>query len=179
MFVAISVLAALTLLPAVLGMLGHRINSLKVHHRDEDTDIHRTISARWAKATSRHPLRYVLASLALLLVLAAPVLRIDLGFTDAGNLDPGLSQRHAYDQLTEHFGAGVNGPLVLAVDLPEVTEDNALEILDAFGRLTDAVGAHTGVERVSLPLPNDLPDELHPDVVPTALADQGGVRTHR
>src|SRR5690606_18360564 len=118
------------------GLLGHRINSLKIHHRDEDTDIHKTISARWAEATSRHPLRYVLVSLAVLVVLAAPVLRIDLGFTDAGNLDPGLTQRHAYDKLTEHFGAGVNGPLVLAIDLPEVDEDNALEILDAFDRLT-------------------------------------------
>ena len=172
MFVAIAVLAAVTLLPAVLGLLGHRVNSLKIHHRDEDTDIHQTISARWAQATSRHPVRYVLASLAVLMVLAAPVLRMDLGFTDAGNLDPGLTQRHAYDRLTEHFGAGVNGPLVLAIDLPEVGEDNALEILEAFGRLTDAVAAHPGVERVSLPLPNDLPDELHPDVVPTAAIMQ-------
>ncbi|MDQ6839749.1 MAG: MMPL family transporter [Actinomycetota bacterium] len=174
LFVGVTIAAALTLVPALLGLLGHRINSLSIHHHHETADIHKTLSARWASATSNHPLRYALISLVILLLLAAPVLKIELGFTDDGNAATQLTQRRAYDTLTANFGAGVNGPLLLAVDLRGADLTNQQTVSDGFvalGRLTDAIKATPGVARVSLPVPNNVPTAQDPKL-PTALIMQ-------
>jgi len=171
LFVGVTIAAALTLAPALLGLLGHRINSLSIHHRHETADIHKTLSARWASATSKHPLRYALISLVILLLLAAPVLNMELGSTDDGNVATQLTQRRAYDSLTANFGAGVNGPLLLAIDLRGADLTNQKTVADGFvalGRLTDAIKATPGVARVLLPVPNNVPTEQDPKL-PTAL----------
>ncbi len=174
LFVVVTIVAALTLAPALLGLLGHRINSLSIHHRHETADIHKTLSARWASATSNHPMRYALVSLVVLLLLAAPVLKIELGFTDDGNVATQLTQRRAYDTLTANFGAGVNGPLLLAIDLRGADLTNQKTVADGFvalGRLTDTIKTTPGVARVSLPIPNNVPTEQDPKL-PTALIMQ-------
>jgi len=174
LFVAVTVVAALTLVPAVLGALGTRINALSIHHRHETADIHKTLSARWASATSHHPVRYALASLVILLILAAPVLQIRLGFTDDGNAAPQLTQRRAFDTLTANFGPGDNGPLLIAIDLRGADLTNQKTVADGFvalGRLSDAIKATPGVARVSLPVPNNIPTKQDPKL-PTALIMQ-------
>ncbi len=174
LFVGVTVAAALTFVPALLGLLGRRINSLSIHHRHETQDIHKTLSARWAAATSHHPVRYMLISLVILLVLAAPVFRIDLGFTDDGNLAPELTQRRAYDTMTANFGAGDNGPLLLAVDLRGADLTNPQTVTEGYAALTrmsDAIKATPGVARVSLPVPNNIPSEQNP-ALPKAVIMQ-------
>jgi len=174
LFVGVTIVAALTLVPALLGALGRRINSLSIHHHHETADIHRTLSARWASATSDHPLRYALISLVILLALAAPVLQIELGFTDDGNVATELTQRRAYDTLTASFGPGNNGPLLLAIDLRGADLSNPQAVTDGFvalDRLDDAIKATPGVARVSLPVPNNIPTEQNPKL-PTALIMQ-------
>jgi RND superfamily putative drug exporter len=174
LFVGVTIVAALTLVPALLGALGTRIDSLAIHHHHESADIHKTISARWAAATSRHPVRYALVSLVILLVLAAPVFRIELGFTDDGDLAPELTQRQAYDLLTANFGAGNNGPLLLAIDLRGADLTNPLTVTNGFAALTKmsaAIQATPGVARVSLPVPNNVPSAQDPKL-PTALIMQ-------
>ncbi len=172
LFVAVTILTTLTLVPAVLGALGQRINSGRIHRRDETQDIHKTLSARWAATTSRHPVRYAVMSLMVLLVLALPLRSMHLGFTDAGDLSSELTQHQAFEALTENFGPGENGPLVIAVALPEITEANAVGILESFDKLNTAVAATSGVARVSLPVPNNFPSEAHPDAMPTAAIVQ-------
>ncbi len=171
LFVCVAIAAALTLVPALLGALAIRIDSLSIHHRHDTADIHKTLSARWAAATSHHPVRYALISLVTLLVLAAPVFRMELGFTDDGDLAPELTQRQAFDTLTADFGAGINGPLLLAIDLRGVDLANPQTVTNGYAALTKmsaAIRATPGVERVSLPVPNNIPSAQDPKL-PTAL----------
>jgi putative drug exporter of the RND superfamily len=172
LFVLITVITALTLVPALLGAYGHNINAGRIHHHDETGDTHKTLSARWANETSRHPVVFALLSFVFLLALALPLRSIDLGFTDDGNAPVGTTQRTAYDLTVQNFGKGVNGPLIVAVDLPPMTAQDAPKVLQAFGDLTTALKATPGVATVSLPIPNNFPTTANPDAYPTAAIVQ-------
>ena len=172
MFVLVTVITALTLVPALLGAYGPRINAGRIHHHDETKDTHKTLSARWADETSKHPIVFATASLVLLLLLALPLRSIDLGFTDDGNAAIGSTQRTAYDLTVQNFGPGVNGPLIIAVDLPPITSQNSVQVLQAFGSLSTAVKATPGVASVSLPIPNNFPSTADPTAYPTAAIIQ-------
>jgi putative drug exporter of the RND superfamily len=126
--VAVMMVAAVTLVPAVLGLAGRHINSIRVPRlrRKARTGAHHSVTGarpggweRWATFMSRHRWSAVIVSLAILLTLAAPVLSMRLGQTDDGTLPENLTQRQAYDLITQGFGAGANGPLFLAVALPQ------------------------------------------------------------
>ena len=115
--VGIAVLAAITLLPALLSILGRRIDSLRVpfiHPRPHDDRPHGW--SRWARGVGRHPWPAIIAAVALLLVLAIPILNLRLGQQDNGQLSKSTTVRQAYDLLTRGFGPGVNGPFLIAVD---------------------------------------------------------------
>ena len=113
--VVIAVLAAATLLPAMLGALGPRINSLRVQfgktHPDE-AEPHGW--RRWARGVAGRPWRSAIAALAVLIVLAIPLLQLELGQNDISALPKSTTARQAYDGLTQGFGPGVNGPLLIA-----------------------------------------------------------------
>ena len=117
LFVIGSVTAALTLLPALLGAVGAHIDRWSIHRKGARTNEGRA-SRRWAQLVGRHAVLFSLLGLAILAVLSAPALRMDLGFPSAGDDPPGDTQRLAYDWLDEGFGAGVNGPLLVVVRLP-------------------------------------------------------------
>jgi putative drug exporter of the RND superfamily len=120
--VLVVALASISLLPALLSYLGPRVDRwripflgralLKTEENGESP------AARWSHAVQRRPWTAAIAATALLLALAAPALGMRLGFPDAGNDPPDTMTRHAYDLNTEGFGAGTNGPLVIAADLP-------------------------------------------------------------
>ena len=110
-----AVTAALTLLPALLALLGNRIDRGRLPLRRR-----RTPSTAWwrlAHHVSRRPWPYLLAATALLLALTAPALGMRTGFPDAGDDSASTSHRRAYDLLADGFGPGVNGPVLLVVDL--------------------------------------------------------------
>jgi RND superfamily putative drug exporter len=119
--VLVAVLGALTLLPAMLAVTGARIDSLRVRppHRDlrPETDTKEGLWSRWANMIARHPLLAGLAALAILLPLTIPLLSLTLGQQDTAALSTSTTARRAYDLLSESFGAGVNGPLLVAVSL--------------------------------------------------------------
>jgi len=115
--VFVTVLAALTLLPAVLALTGTHVNSLRVRAPRVEADARDGLWARWAKAIARRPLAAGLAALAILVPLMIPVLSLSLGQQDVAALSTSTTARRAYDLLTAGFGAGVNGPLVVAVSL--------------------------------------------------------------
>ncbi|HZB51914.1 MAG TPA: MMPL family transporter [Mycobacteriales bacterium] len=112
--VLVTMAAAVTLLPALLAVLGRRIE--RAVRRRAGRAARRGHAAgarwrRWATAVQRRPVLATVVPALLLLLLSAPALGLRLGFADAGN-DPGTSGR-AYDLLAEGFGPGVNGPLVV------------------------------------------------------------------
>jgi putative drug exporter of the RND superfamily len=115
--VVVAIAAAITLLPAVLGMLGTRIESLKVPFlRTPPHDDRPHGWARWAHSVARHAWVAMAASIALLVVLALPTLDLELGAQDDGELPKSTTARQAYDLLKQGFGAGYTGPLLIAVD---------------------------------------------------------------
>ena len=116
LMVAVTVAAALTLLPALLGVAGARINSLRVLRRKPSTD-RATWSGRWASHVSDRPVRYLLATVALLGIVAAPVAALRIGFPDDGNLGESNTLRASYDLIADGFGPGFNGPLQVVLDV--------------------------------------------------------------
>ena len=120
--VAVSLLSALTLTPALLGWLGPRVNRLALPGRRHvraagAEELDGTLWARLAGRVARRPWTTALVSTVILLVLAAPVLFLRLGQMDAGQLPPSTQSRRAYDLLATGFGPGANGPLRVVVEL--------------------------------------------------------------
>jgi len=113
--VLIAVITANTLLPALLGALGPRINSLRVKLGRTHPDDHQPHGwRRWAERVTLKPWRWAIASTVFLLVLAIPLLQLQLGQNDVGALSKSTTARQAYDLITKGFGVGQNGPLLIA-----------------------------------------------------------------
>ncbi len=141
--VGLMVVASVTLLPALLGVSGHWVNRLAVHRRGVS---HRAGAAgsgwaRWGRHVSGHAWAYTIGATALLLGLSAPVLALQLGFPDEGTQSDTRTERRAYDLVVEGFGAGSNGPLVIAVDISR--DATVVEPLSA------AVAADRGIAAVA------------------------------
>ncbi len=115
--VVVAVLAALTLLPATLAIVGPHVNSLRVRHQPTDEQIHKGLWAKWANEIARYPWIAGLAALAILIPLTIPLLSLNLGQQDTAALSTSTTARKAYDLLAKSFGAGINGPLIVAVSL--------------------------------------------------------------
>jgi putative drug exporter of the RND superfamily len=115
--VGVAVLAATTLLPALLGIVGNRIDRLRIPlpHRKSDGHPHGWL--RWGEFVARHPLPAALFAVVVLVALALPALDLYLGQQDNGALPESTDARRASDGLTAGFGAGANGPLLISVDM--------------------------------------------------------------
>jgi RND superfamily putative drug exporter len=140
--------AALSLLPAVLGFVGNGIDRFhvpRILHRGRDTTGRHTLSWKWSRVVQRRPAMAGAAALGVLVVLALPLFSMRLAFSDAGNGKTDLTTRRAYDLLAQGFGAGTNGPLVVAVRLPPGRHELALATLH------DALAHEPGVASVAPP----------------------------
>jgi putative drug exporter of the RND superfamily len=115
--VVVAVLAALTLLPAMLAIIGPHINALRVRGRHPAAHPKQGLWARWAAGVASHPVIAAVAALAILIPLAIPLLSLTLGQKDVAALSKSTTARQAYDLLSDNFGPGVNGPLIVAVSL--------------------------------------------------------------
>ncbi|HWG25074.1 MMPL family transporter [Actinospica sp.] len=137
--VAVAVLIALTLLPAVLGFAGPRImrgrfKTRRMRALEQGVADRETMGVRWARFVTRHPAKLLAACVAVLVTLAIPVLSMHLALPDDGTADPGSTERIAYDTLSKGFGPGYNGPLTIVVDArhaadPETAAEQARTIL--------------------------------------------------
>ncbi|HTC60136.1 MAG TPA: MMPL family transporter, partial [Solirubrobacteraceae bacterium] len=115
--VVVAVLAALTLMPALVATAGPHINSLRVRTPPSDAGSKQGAWARWAADIAKHPAIAGLAALAILLPLTIPLLSLSLGQEDVAALSTSTTARRAYDLISANFGPGVNGPLIVAVTL--------------------------------------------------------------
>ncbi len=122
---------ALTLLPAALGFVGHKIDRFHVPRllRRGSARHNETFWWRWSRVVQHRPWVTGGAALGVLVVLALPLFSMHLAFTDAGNDPAGQMTRVSYDRLVRGFGPGSNGPLLIAVDLPRGTGRAALTAL--------------------------------------------------
>ena len=193
--VAVMVAIALTLLPALLGFAGHRIDAIRLPGIRAGAGVsgRETLWHRWGRQVAAHPWRYLVGGVAALVLLAAPVFSMRLGMTDNGASPDSMTTRRAYDLLADGFGPGFNGPLVLAARLDGATVDDLAPV-------AAAVAADPGVQAVAPIQPNpegtaavlrvvprtspqddatsDLVHRLRDDVLPAALAGTSGVEVH-
>jgi RND superfamily putative drug exporter len=188
--VVTTVLIANSLLIAVLRLLGHKIDRLKVPflrpHDDSEAAREKTLIARWGRFVTAHARGVFVGGLLLILAVASTSALVRLGASDQGTQPKKQTARRAYDLLAEGFGPGFNGPLPIVVD---VNGDS-----QAPQRIYDGVQGLEGVASASKPQFNDeksvaivfvtpdsapqdeatdkLVDRLRNDVVPAAT--EGG-----
>lgn len=161
--VLLTMLAALTLLPAILSKVGTRIDRLRIR-KPQPARAESSRWSRWSRLVQRRPWTAAIASAGLLLVLAIPVLSIDLGSADAGTDPADSSTRKAYDLLAEGFGPGFNGPLQVVVDAPNGTSPAAT--MRELGPLGNALAATPGVAGVAPAVVNEAGDTAILQVFP-------------
>jgi putative drug exporter of the RND superfamily len=145
--VVFTVAAAVTLLPAMLGVFGMRVLSRRQRRALATADpskAPRGFWARWADTVQRRPAVMVLASAVAMLVLAIPVLSLRLGSSDASNDPSSSTTKQAYDLLADGFGPGFNGPLILVAQTSSPRDVTALGALEQqLTRVPDVVNVAT------------------------------------
>ena len=147
--VVVAVLAAVTLLPAMLAIVGPHINSLRVRGRHQEAQPKPGMWSRWANRVARHPAVAGVTALAILIPLAIPLLSLNLGQKDVAALSTSTTARRAYDLIAQNFGPGVNGPLIVAVSLGSPangTSDSRLTTLEQDVSHTSGVVAITPIK---------------------------------
>ena len=130
--VVFTVLAAVTLLPALLGVFGWRVLNRRQRRRLGNQPTARGargVWARWAGTVERRPAVLAVAAAAVMIVLAIPVLSLRLGSSDQGNDRSSYTTRQAYDLLAKGFGPGFNGPLLLVAQTSSPTDAAELRTL--------------------------------------------------
>ena len=115
--VGVAVLAATTLLPALLAIVGDRIDRLRIPLPHGKSDGHPHGWLRWGEFVARHPLPSALFAIVVLVALALPALDLYLGQQDNAALPESTDARRASDGLTAGFGPGTNGPLLISVNM--------------------------------------------------------------
>jgi RND superfamily putative drug exporter len=193
--VLVVMLASITLLPALLSYLGPNVDRLRIPLlgrtlKTEKVEGGRESPAlRWAHGVQKRPWLAAIAATAVLLALAAPALGMRLGFPDAGNDPPGSMTRQAYDLITQGFGPGTNGPVIVAAKLPSPSDKTTMDALATRIR-SDPDVAFVGPTRVNsagdaalLPVipksspqdsaTTDLVHRLRDDIVPAAVGSSG------
>ena len=161
--VAITMAAALTLVPSFMGLVKNNVRSVAARaraHREGisaqqqakqtsvSTEEHheRSAFARWGRRVSMQPWPWGVASVLVLLVLAIPLLSINLNQPDNGTNPTTDSSRQAYDLITDGFGQGANGPLTVVVKLPRQSSSADQSLLNS---MTKGVAGTHGVASVS------------------------------
>ncbi len=161
--VAVTMLASITLLPALLGVVKHKVNSARVPFIKQKPAYNpNSKSARWAEKVVAKPVRYGAPAALILGVLAIPVFSMHLGFADAGNDAPDSTTRKAYDLMADGYGPGTNGPLQVVLETNGDAESQA--VIENVGA---ELAEEPGVASVGAPTTNDVGDIAIFDVTPT------------
>jgi RND superfamily putative drug exporter len=153
--VLFTMIAALTLMPAVMGSrIGRRIKPATAGNGGgaDLADRERGFSARWSRFVARRPLPVAIAALAVLIALALPATHMRLATSDASTYKKDDTTRIAYDLLKQGFGPGFNGPLLLAIELPRAGDQATLQAIG------DGLRGQDGIAEVLPPQLNDRAD---------------------
>ena len=161
--VLFAVATALTLLPALLSLLGDRVDAGRlIGRRRPIGNARETAWWRFAHRVSGRPWPYLAAGSVVLLALAAPALAMKTGFPDAGDDPTSTTHRRAYDLLAEGFGPGFNAPLLLVADLRHPGVDAT-----AIPTLAARVAADPGIATVGQPRTSPAGDTVVLPTIPT------------
>jgi len=162
--VVASVVYSLTFLPAILGMLGPRVNALSVDgllrrlglRRDRVGPPRESRWERVAHAVMRRPIAVLIPTLAFLLLLGSPYLRLQQGIPDATVYPAGVPSRDAWVALQEEFRAGETTPIVILIDT--TGDPTSPESVRAVRAYTENLARLEGIDRVEGPFSRELVD---------------------
>lgn len=159
--VLISVLIAITFIPAILSLAGDRIRS-KVRTRKPHSRKSKPFAYRWGQFAAKFPIPLLLVGIIGLGSLALPALNLKLGLPDNGMLSDATSERRGYDLLSEGFGPGFNGPLVIAI-----RSKNGEQVQSSANTIADDLRKMANVAAVSSPIPNEAGNLAIVSLTPT------------
>ena len=185
--VLVTMIAALTMVPALMGLVKGNVRSLADRIRAYRSGIsgaqqarqtatatqerhERSAFARWGRMVSAHPWPWGVASVLILVTLAVPLFSITLGQPDNGTNSTSQSNRVAYDLITDGFGVGVNGPLAVVVALPHQSSSATQSLLSG---MTKNVAATSGVASVGPAAVNSAGNTAVFSVIPTTRPQAG------
>jgi putative drug exporter of the RND superfamily len=179
MVVLVTMLAALTLVPAFMGLVRGNVRSLtdRIRARRAGLTVQQQAAqtakathehhengafARWGRMVSRTPWPWAVFSVGVLVVLAIPLFSITLGQPDNGTNPTTDSSRQAYDLISEGFGVGANGPLTVVVQLPKGSDSSSL-----LSTMQSNISRTTGVASVTPAALNSAGNTAVFNVIPT------------
>jgi RND superfamily putative drug exporter len=164
--VALAMSVALTLIPAILGVLGKRLipKSTSKAFKREQSDAAPTMGIRWGKIVTARPLVTIVLVLAALVTLAWPATQLRLTIPGEGYDPVGSITRTGFDAMAADFGPGVNGPLVIVADVSKTDVTQIETVLDS---LHDQFVNQKGIESVTPAGPNPGLDTAVLEIIPT------------
>ncbi|GHB12450.1 MULTISPECIES: MMPL family transporter [Streptomyces] len=182
--VAIAVLIALTLVPALLGFAGKRVmgrKARKAAEAENKPDAKPNMGTRWARFVLRKPVWVLLAGVIGLGVIAVPAASLEMGLPDDGSQPKSTTQRQAYDLLSDGFGPGFNGPLLVVVDTKgsadgKTAVDQVSQEIEGIGHVaavTPATFNKAGDAATITVIPEDRPSSVQTEDVVHAIRDAG------
>ena len=184
----ISVLAALTLLPAILSLLGDKINALRLPFLGRGEDDQESFWGRSARMVMARPIVSIVVVVGLLVAAAVPYFTIDVGLPGVSTFPEDADSRVAFEILTEDFSAGLLSPTEIVVDAPDVSDADvqagiqrltaALDADPVYGPVTTEVNEAGDLEVLSVliaadpfeEVAYDAIDRLRDDYVPASFA---------
>ena len=184
--VAIAVFVAITLTPALLGLLKGRVigrppRARRVRGRGKKGAVDAAAAAatppaaaqpkvgfarRWVRLVTKHPIVTTVAVVVGLGLSAIPLSGLALALPNAGMLPAETQARQSYDLTSEHFGAGFNGPLILTGTIVSSTDPVGL-----MNDLAADIARTPGVETIAIATPNETADTGIVQVIPTTAPD--------
>ncbi|MBB5831468.1 MMPL family transporter [Brachybacterium aquaticum] len=158
--VALSVVVALTMLPAIMGIMGERLRPRGIRRlmaqnggvlpaEDPDAPSHGRVGRAWVRLVTRVPALTILVVILGVGTLAIPIKDLQLALPDQGTEPPGSSERVTYDLIAERFGPGYNGPLLVTADIINTTDP--LGVVD---ELESDILALDNVREIQIATPN-------------------------
>lgn len=182
--VAIAVLIALTLVPALLGFAGKRImgrKARKAAEAENAPEAKPNMGTRWARFVLRKPVWVLLAGVIGLGAVALPAASLEMGLPDDGSQPRSTTQRQAYDLLSEGFGPGFNGPLLVVVDTKGSEDGRAavdrvsqeIKGIDHVAAVTPAAFNKAGDAATITVVPEDRPSSVRTEDVVHEIRDAG------
>ncbi|MET7934422.1 MMPL family transporter [Streptomyces sp. NPDC005322] len=198
--VVIAVLIAISLIPALLGFVGKRVYGRKARRRMEErasasgssgasgasgasaSEEKPNLGTRWARFVLRRPVAVLLLAVVGLGAAAVPALSLELGLPDDGSQPVSSQKRKAYDMISEGFGPGYNGPLMVAGDAKGSDDPKAavekvrktIAGLDGVAGVGPAVFNKAGDAAVINVVPKYKPSSVDTEKVVSDIRDHAG-----
>ncbi|MGQ4363430.1 MMPL family transporter [Streptomyces sp. SAS_272] len=185
--VVVAVLIALTMIPALLGYAGRKVRPTGEKRRptaakgEQDERTKPGLGVRWASFVIRRPAAVLLLGVVGLGAIAVPATQLELGLPDDGSQPTSTTQRRAYDLLSEGFGPGFNGPLMIVVDAANSDDPKAAatSVTDGIKKLGDvatvtpAMFNKAGDTATITVIPGSKPSSIQTEDLVHAIRDQG------